>query len=248
MLRASPLVPPNRPPASGFSIRTAKFGPVAPPVPRFRPDLGLNSSGDPTPPRPPGERSGSPDETKARETPRKLPARLVAPTCRREKPIVVLIASSSARCKSLPPVCIRRPRGELMSSSSAHASSSARTKGCRRSARRGRVAIHAAFNPRASHAYIRRSARREAYPVLHSPSTLPLLSRWRSTTTTAQPTTASPAGRSTRGRGTSSTRRGTPARRTRGLPAAGGGLVLAAYQSRRRLMATPSTSPSRRRG
>jgi hypothetical protein len=34
----------------------------------------------------------------------------VAPNCRRERPIVVLIASSSARCKSLPPVSLRRTR------------------------------------------------------------------------------------------------------------------------------------------
>ncbi|KAK1652951.1 hypothetical protein QYE76_070756 [Lolium multiflorum] len=58
-----------------------------------------------------------------------------------------------------------------MSSSSAHASSSARTKGCRRSARRGRVAFHASLITRASHAYIR-PARREAHRAplsLYSP-------------------------------------------------------------------------------
>jgi hypothetical protein len=50
-------------------------------------------------PRPPGVRSGTPDETNARETPSKVPARLVAPTCRRERAVVILIASSSAhRC------------------------------------------------------------------------------------------------------------------------------------------------------
>jgi hypothetical protein len=52
-------------------------------------------------PRPPGARSGSPEESNARETPRKVPMRLVAPTCPRERPVVVLIASSSAGCKSL---------------------------------------------------------------------------------------------------------------------------------------------------
>jgi hypothetical protein len=55
-------------------------------------------------PRPPGARSGSTEEINARETPRKVPARLVAPTCGRERPVVVLIESSSARCKSLPPL------------------------------------------------------------------------------------------------------------------------------------------------
>jgi hypothetical protein len=46
-----------------------------------------------------------------RETPRKVPARLVAPTCRREKAVVILIASSSAHYKSLPPMDVQ-PHGE----------------------------------------------------------------------------------------------------------------------------------------
>jgi hypothetical protein len=41
-------------------------------------------------------RSGTPDERNARETTKKLSARRVAPTCRRERAVVVLIASSSA--------------------------------------------------------------------------------------------------------------------------------------------------------
>jgi hypothetical protein len=48
-LRASPLMSPTRPPAPLFFIRTAKNGPVAPPVPRFRPNLGLHPSGEPRP-------------------------------------------------------------------------------------------------------------------------------------------------------------------------------------------------------
>jgi hypothetical protein len=48
-IRATPLVSPTRPPASFFSIRTAKNGPVMPPDPRFRPDLGLHPSGEPRP-------------------------------------------------------------------------------------------------------------------------------------------------------------------------------------------------------
>jgi hypothetical protein len=54
-------------------------------------------------PRPPGARSGSSEETNAQEMPRKVHARLVALTCRQERPVVVLIASSSTRYKSLPP-------------------------------------------------------------------------------------------------------------------------------------------------
>jgi hypothetical protein len=48
-LRASPATSPARPPAPYFFIRTAKIGPVAPPVPRFRPDLGLHPSGESRP-------------------------------------------------------------------------------------------------------------------------------------------------------------------------------------------------------
>jgi hypothetical protein len=81
-----------------------KSGPVAPPDPRFRPDLGFHPSGEPMSSPAPGARSGSPEETKVRETSRRVPACLVAPTCWRERPVVILIASSSARCKSLPPL------------------------------------------------------------------------------------------------------------------------------------------------
>jgi hypothetical protein len=48
-VRASPATSPARSPIAVFFIRTAKYGSVAPPVPRFPPDLGLNPSGEPTP-------------------------------------------------------------------------------------------------------------------------------------------------------------------------------------------------------
>jgi hypothetical protein len=70
----------------------------------FSPGFGLSSiQRAHVIPGPSGARSESPEETKARETSRKVPARLVALTCRRERPVVVSIASSSARCKNLPP-------------------------------------------------------------------------------------------------------------------------------------------------
>jgi hypothetical protein len=48
-LRASPAVPPTQPPDAIFYIWTVIFGPAAPPVPRFRPDLGFHPSGEPRP-------------------------------------------------------------------------------------------------------------------------------------------------------------------------------------------------------
>jgi hypothetical protein len=74
-LRASPATSPARPLAAVFFIRTAKNGPVAPPVPRFPPDLGLNPSGEPRPsPIPRGalgdsgrEKSGNGPALSARE-------------------------------------------------------------------------------------------------------------------------------------------------------------------------------------
>jgi hypothetical protein len=50
-LRASPAMSPARPPVPCFFIRTAKIGPVAPPIPQFCPDLGLHPSGEPRPSR-----------------------------------------------------------------------------------------------------------------------------------------------------------------------------------------------------
>jgi hypothetical protein len=113
-LRASPATSPARPRHTFFFIRTVKIGPVAPPDSRFRLDLGLIHPASPRHPRPSGARSGTPDERNARETARKIPARRVVPTCRRERAVVVLIVSSSAHR--------RLPR----------ASSSARCKSCRR--------------------------------------------------------------------------------------------------------------------
>jgi hypothetical protein len=48
-IRASPVTIPARPPTPFFFIRTAKNGSVAPPDPRFRPDLGLHPAGEPRP-------------------------------------------------------------------------------------------------------------------------------------------------------------------------------------------------------
>jgi hypothetical protein len=48
-IRASLVTSPARPPIPCFFIRTAKIGPVASSVPRFRSDLGLHPSGEPRP-------------------------------------------------------------------------------------------------------------------------------------------------------------------------------------------------------
>jgi hypothetical protein len=50
-------------------------------------------------PRPPEARSGTPNKRNACEIARKVAARLVAPTCRRERAVVILIASSSVHCR-----------------------------------------------------------------------------------------------------------------------------------------------------
>jgi hypothetical protein len=88
-------------------------------VSRFRPDLGFHPSGEPRPS--PARRGalGSPEETNAWKTPRKVPARLMAPTCQRERAVVILIASSSAHCfpcavKTCRRRCAAMRRGELM--------------------------------------------------------------------------------------------------------------------------------------
>jgi hypothetical protein len=93
---------------SPFFIRMAKNGSIMATVqswPRFLVFVQIWAFIHPVSPghpRPPGARSGSSEETNARETPRKVHARLVALTCRRERSIVVLIALSSVRYKSLP--------------------------------------------------------------------------------------------------------------------------------------------------
>jgi hypothetical protein len=58
-------------------------------------------------PRPSGARSSTPDERNARETARKIPARRVALTCRREWAVVVLIVSSSAHRRLLAHIVFR---------------------------------------------------------------------------------------------------------------------------------------------
>jgi hypothetical protein len=73
-----------------------KNSPVAPPVSRFRPDLGLYPSGEPRPSPAPWGALGNSGRNECAGTSRKVSARLVAPTCRRESPVIVLIASSSA--------------------------------------------------------------------------------------------------------------------------------------------------------
>jgi hypothetical protein len=77
----------------------------------FSPGFGLSSIWRAQAIPAPGARSGSPLEKNMRETPRKVLARLVDPTYRRERAVVILIASSSARCKSLPPTDVQ-PRDE----------------------------------------------------------------------------------------------------------------------------------------
>jgi hypothetical protein len=55
-------------------------GPVTPPDPRFRPDWAFIHPGTQVIPNPP-EALGEPGGNESAETPRKLPARLVIPTC-----------------------------------------------------------------------------------------------------------------------------------------------------------------------
>jgi hypothetical protein len=117
-LRASPLVSPTRPPASLFFIRTAKNGPVAPPDPRFRPDLGLHPSGELRPTPAFRGALGDSGRNKLRETAENIRARSRG-SCGPD-----LSARVGGRR--------RRHRLIFRASSSPHASSSARCKGCRR--------------------------------------------------------------------------------------------------------------------
>jgi hypothetical protein len=87
---------PTRPSTAFFFIRTAKNGLVAPRFLVFARIWAFIHPVSPGHPRPPGARSGSLEETNARERSRKVPARLVFLTYRRERAVVVLIASSSA--------------------------------------------------------------------------------------------------------------------------------------------------------
>jgi hypothetical protein len=87
---------PGEAPDSLFFIQTAKNGTVAPSVPRFARIWAFIHPASPGHPRPSGARSGTTNERNARETAKKVPMRLVAPTCWRERAVVILIASSSA--------------------------------------------------------------------------------------------------------------------------------------------------------
>jgi hypothetical protein len=91
---------PDEAPVAFFSSGWRKMAQSRPRILVFARIWDFIHPASPCHPRPPGACSGSPEETKVRET---SPARLVAPTCRRERPVVVLIASSSARYKSPPP-------------------------------------------------------------------------------------------------------------------------------------------------
>jgi hypothetical protein len=73
-VRASPAMVSARPPAAIFFIRTAKIGPVAPPVPRFPRIWPFIYPASPGHPRSLGAHSETPDERKAG----------TGPLCRRE--------------------------------------------------------------------------------------------------------------------------------------------------------------------
>jgi hypothetical protein len=162
--------------------------------------LGLHPSGEP---RPSGARSATPNERNARETARKLPARRVAPSYRRERAVVVLIVSSS--------VHRRLPR----------ASSSARCKSCRRwtsshAARRVNAwpSIYRGL-PRVWPATLTRFS-----PIHSPPPPPPPGEQWRATdqTMTARPTTASAGAPCISRRAGCSTRRATRRRPTSARP------------------------------
>jgi hypothetical protein len=86
IVRASPLVSPNKPPTGYFPTRTAKNGSAAPPVPRFPRIWAFIHPASPRQPRPTGARSGSPDEAIARETPRNLSRAFASATPQRWTP------------------------------------------------------------------------------------------------------------------------------------------------------------------
>jgi hypothetical protein len=66
--RASPAVPPTQPPAAVFYIRTAVFGPAVPRFLVFARIWAFIHPASPGHPRLSEARSGTPDETKTRET------------------------------------------------------------------------------------------------------------------------------------------------------------------------------------
>jgi hypothetical protein len=95
-LRASPATSPARPPPPFFSSGWRKTVQLRPRFLVFARIWAFLHPASPGHFRPSGARSGTSDERNARETLRKLPTRHVAPTCRRERAVIVLIASSSA--------------------------------------------------------------------------------------------------------------------------------------------------------
>jgi hypothetical protein len=150
-------------------------------------------------PRPPGTRSGTSDKRNARETARKVSARLVAPTCRRERTVVILIASSSAhRCLSTH----RLPRA-VKACHRRTCSHTARLVNARSPIYRGLPCVWpAAFTP---------------FSPIHSPP--PPVEQWQATASTmARPTMASAGAPCTSERVACSTRRATRRRLTSARP------------------------------
>jgi hypothetical protein len=87
-IRASPLTRPTRPPARVFSSGRCKSAQSRPWILVFARIWAFIHPASPGHPRPSGARSGTPDERNAREKATKIPARRVAPTCRREWAVV----------------------------------------------------------------------------------------------------------------------------------------------------------------
>jgi hypothetical protein len=94
-VRASPLTRPTRPPTPVFLSGRRKSAQSRPRILDFAQIWAFIHLASPGHPRPSGARSSTPDKRNARETARKIPARRVALTCRREWVVIVLIVSSS---------------------------------------------------------------------------------------------------------------------------------------------------------
>jgi hypothetical protein len=98
-VRASPLTPRRGPRQVFFSSGRRKSAQSRPRILVFARIWAFIHPASPGHPRPFGARSGTPDERNAREKSRKIPrvpAGRVAPTCRREWAVIVLIVSSFA--------------------------------------------------------------------------------------------------------------------------------------------------------
>jgi hypothetical protein len=158
-------------------------------------------------PRPSGTRSGTPDERNAREKARKIPARRVAPTCRREWTVVVLIVSSSAHHHL--PRTHRLPRAVKAVADG------------RPATRRGELMPARLYNV-AYRVWPATFASSHLPPVDQPTSSTHILEleQWRATlpTRTARRTTTSAADRCTSGRAGCCTRPATWRRRTSGRP------------------------------